>query len=151
MKELSSTEVFNKKDEKIFNDCAHLYIQLIEAFGFKAEVKLHMQDRKTPKIFFVTIDDRYNSRFFRSLTLKDFQQKVILLKHVIDESDKKNESIVDTLEELSESDSVFYAIESDVFALNGLSALMDELAGIDINKDGMTSYSYLTQNKKTLH
>lgn len=110
-----------------------------------------MQDRKTPKIFFVTIDDRYNSRFFRSLTLKDFQQKVILLKHVIDEADKENESIVDMLEELSESDSVFYAIESDVFALNGLSALMDELAGIDINKDGMSNYSYLTQNKKTLH
>ena len=69
MKKLSSQEVFNPQDAKTFEDCTNLYVELLAAFGFDADIKLHVNNKNMPKIFFVTIDDHYKSRFFRSLTM----------------------------------------------------------------------------------
>ena len=151
MKKLSAQDIFNNQDAKIFEDCTNLYVELIEAFGFDADIKLHVNNKNMPKIFFVTIDDHYKSRFFRSLTLKDFHHKAVLLKHVIDEADKRNENIAETLESLSEDDSIFYSIESDVFALDGLSMILDEFVESGVNKDGMVDYSYSSKRNKTVH
>jgi hypothetical protein len=144
-------KVFKLKDEKIFKDCCNIYGEVAEAFGFKAEINMHINSKNIPKIFFVTIGDQYNSRFFRSLTLQDFQQKAVLVKYLMDEADKKNESIVDTLENLSESDSVFYAIESDIYEIDGISILMDEFIESDTSKDSMIDYRYSNKTNTTLH
>ena len=151
MKKLSVKDVFNAKDAKIFEDCTNIYVELIEAFGFDADIKLHVNNKNMPKIFFVTIDDHYKSRFFRSLTLKDFHHKAMLLKYVIDEAEKRNENIADTLDSLSEDDSIFYAIESDVFALDGLSMILDEFVESGVNKDDMVDYSYSSKRNTTAH
>lgn len=151
MKKLSVKDVFNAKDAKIFEDCTNIYVELIEAFGFDADIKLHVNNKNMPKIFFVTIDDDTNSRFFRSLTLKDFHNKAVLLKHVIDEADKRDENIVEALERLSEDDSIFYAIESDVFALDSFSMILDEFVESGFNKDGMIDYSYSSKRNTTVH
>ena len=151
MKQLSAQDVFNAREAKIFEECVSLYVELIEVFGFDADIQLHVNKKLIPKIFFVTTNDHYNSRFFRSLTLKDFYHKAMLLKYVIDEADKRNENIAETLESLSKDDSIFYAIESDVFALDGLSMILDEFVESGVNKDGMVDYSYSSKRNTTVH
>lgn len=151
MKQLSAQDVFNAREAKIFEECVSLYVELIEVFGFDANIQLHVNKKLIPKIFFVTTNDHYNSRFFRSLTLKDFHDKALLLRYLINESDKRDESIVEILEHLSQKDSIFYVIESDVFALDGLSMILDEFVESGVNKDCMVNYSYSSKRNTTVH
>ena len=153
MAKIPATEIFNDIELKSFTQCAKYFPDILEKLDVKAEIVCHVEDEKEILLYMVMAKGKNaKTECFFSLTLEEFQSKLILLNDVVLLANENNTNIDEAINSLlSQGSKKYLAILSDIKSITNL---FDCGTGEDDNKQDQTMdmllESFIPQ-KITLH